>query len=177
MERDNRRLAEGWIDKADKHLRKAEEYNKSYGHASEVVEAAQICVELSVKAVFKLLDIEYPYQHGIEPNREQFKELARQLRAFQNEFEVHTLSYIRLPRLLFLLNFWSHFYTVAKYGYDVESLAAARELFGDNEAALAVENARECLTASRQLIAAATQLSEILTKRPSDRPAKKSSIG
>ncbi len=58
---------------------------------------------------------------------------------------------IRLPRLLLLLNFWAEFYIIAKYGFRVEHLASARDLFEKGEAELSVRHAHECLNAARQL--------------------------
>jgi hypothetical protein len=51
---------------------------------------------------------------------------------------------IRIPRLLFLLNFWAQFYITAKHGFEAEDLASAQELFEREEAELAVRHAEEC---------------------------------
>jgi hypothetical protein len=60
-------------------------------------------------------------------------------------------SSIRLPRLLLLMNFWAQFYITAKYGFEAEYLASAKDLFGEGEAELAIRHAKECLSAARQL--------------------------
>ena len=145
------RLAEGWLDKASKHLLVASEHLKSYSNSSEAIEAAQECIELSVKAIFSLLDIKYPLRHGMQPDRKEFADVARDLRLLQSEFDAQGLGHIRLPRLFFLLNFWAYFYTISKYGYEVESLASARDLFDKKEAELAVSHAEECLRAAQEL--------------------------
>ena len=55
---------------------------------------------------------------------------------------------VRLPRLLFLLNFWAQFYITAKYGFEAEYLASAQNLFEKAEAELAIRHAEECSLAA-----------------------------
>jgi hypothetical protein len=45
------------------------------------------------------------------------------------------------------MNFWAQFYTIAKYGLEVGNLASAQDLFGKEEADLAVQHAEECYRA------------------------------
>jgi HEPN domain-containing protein len=54
-----RKTIEGWIDKAYNHLQTARDHANSH-RCSEAVEAAQECIELSVKSVLALLGVEYP---------------------------------------------------------------------------------------------------------------------
>ena len=65
-----------------------------------------------------------------------------------NQYLDHT---IRLPRLLFLMNFWAQFYITAKYGFEAGYLASARDLFNREEADLVVKHADECYRAASQL--------------------------
>ncbi len=58
---------------------------------------------------------------------------------------------LRLPRLLFLLNFWAQFYITAKYGFEAEHLASAQALFEREEAELALRHAEECLQAATRV--------------------------
>lgn len=58
---------------------------------------------------------------------------------------------VSLPRLLFLLNFWAQFYITAKYGFEAEYLAPAKDLFKEKEAELAVQHAQECYQAASHL--------------------------
>jgi hypothetical protein len=49
------------------------------------------------------------------------------------------------------MNFWAQFYITAKYGFEAEHLASARDLFNKAEAELAVQHADECFQAASQL--------------------------
>jgi HEPN domain-containing protein len=148
-----RKTIEGWIDKAWNQLQVASEHLKLRRY-SEAIEAAQECIELSVKSVLSLLDIKYSPKHGWIHDSKEFAEIARQIqdRQLLDKLAEHNLAYtVRLPRLLFLMNFWAQFYIVAKYGFEIEYLASARDLFGEEEAKLAIEHAKECYYAAWQL--------------------------
>jgi hypothetical protein len=59
MSQNKRKTIEGWIDKASNQLNAAREHVKSVGRYSEAIQAAQQCVELSVKSVLTLLNVNY----------------------------------------------------------------------------------------------------------------------
>lgn len=148
------RMIEGWIDKASNQLQAAREHSMSYTQYSEAIQAAQECVELSVKAVFSLLDIAFSLSHGWEQDKKQFASIAEQIqkRHIIDKLAAQYLDHaVKLPRLLFLMNFWAQFYNTAKYGYEVGDLAPARDLFGKGETELAVQHAQECHAAASQL--------------------------
>jgi HEPN domain-containing protein len=150
-----RKTIEGWIDKASNHLSIAKNHAESPYRSSEAVQAAQECVELSVKSVLSLLGIRYPRAHEWPANGKAFADIAHQIREREllTRLEEQHLSHtIRLPRLLFLLNFWAQFYLTAKYGFEVEHLAAARELFDTADARLATEHAEESLRAAQTVL-------------------------
>jgi HEPN domain-containing protein len=153
MNKTKRKTIEGWIDKASNQLLAAREHLKSFRY-SEAIEAAQECVELSVKSILSLLDIKYSRSHEWAPDRKEFASIAQQIQACQlldklaKQYLDHT---IRLPRLLFLMNFWAQFYITAKYGFEAEHLASARDLFNKEETELAVQHADECYRAASQL--------------------------
>ena len=121
---------------------------------SEAIETAQECVELSVKSILSLLDIKYSRSHDWAPDRKEFTGIAQQIQErklldkLAEQYLDHT---IRLPRLLFLMNFWAQFYITAKYGFEAEYLASAHDLFNKEEAELAVQHADECYRASSQI--------------------------
>ncbi len=113
MNSTTRKTIEGWIDKASNHLSAARDCAQSPYRSSEAIQAAQECVELSVKSVLSLLEIRYPRAHEWPAEGKAFAEVARQIRERQllPRLEAQNLAYtVRLPRLLFLLNFWSQFY-------------------------------------------------------------------
>jgi len=151
MAKGERKTIEGWIDKAGHQLRAAQDHLKSYYRYSEAIEAAQECVELSVKSVLSLLGVEYKLKHKWD--RDEFGDIAKQIKegellgrlAGENLYHCS-----RLPRLLLLANLWGHFYLPAKYGF-AEQLASAQDLFERREAELAVEHAGECYRAASEL--------------------------
>jgi HEPN domain-containing protein len=57
---------EGWIDKASNQLQAAREHSKFPTQYSETIQAAQECVELSVKSILSLLNVTFPPSHGWE---------------------------------------------------------------------------------------------------------------
>ncbi|GEM_PF-779520 len=145
MDKNKRKMAEGWLDKASNYLTSAREHSKSYYTYSEAIQEAQECVELSVKSILSLLDIEFPLSHAWEPSKEQFAKIAEQIQKRQLQEKIAgELPTFNLPRLLFLQFFWGQFYNVAKYGLEAGNLAAAKDLFEIQEAELAVRHAEEC---------------------------------
>ncbi len=154
MNNDKRRLIEGWIDKASNQLHVAQQHSKSYVHYSEAIQAAQECIELSVKSVLSILHITFSPSHGWNQDKKQFINIAEQIQKKRliGKLEKQYLNHsINLPRLLFLVNFWSHFYITAKYGFEAGYLASAKDLFKKEEADLSIQHARECYDAASQL--------------------------
>ena len=66
MTNNKRRMIEGWIDKASNQLQAAKEHSKFFTQYSEAIQAAQECIELSVKSILLLIDITFPRGHGWE---------------------------------------------------------------------------------------------------------------
>lgn len=154
MNKNKRKMVEGWIDKASNQLQAARGHLKSPFHYSEAIEASQECIELSVKSILLFLNIKYAPSHGWEESKKQFADIAKQIisRNIQEKLEAQYLHHsIRLPRLILLVNFWSLLYLSAKYGFTAEYLSSARDLFDKKEAELAVEHADECYRAVSQL--------------------------
>ena len=154
MQNQRRRMIEGWLDKASNQLQVAREHQKSYYLTSEAIEMAQESVELSVKSVLAMLEINYPRSHSIATGKEPFLKIASQIeeRGLSGKLEQLGMSQaVPLARLLFLLNFWAQFYEVSKYGFEAGNLAPAKELFNTKESELAVTHADECLRAANHL--------------------------
>lgn len=154
MDKTTRKTIEGWIDKASSQLQVAREHSKSFNRYSEAIEGAQECVELSVKSILSLLDIKYSRSPEWRPEKKEFAAIAQQIQERQllDKLVKQQLDHtVRLPRLLFLMNFWAQFYITAKYGFEAEHLASARDLFNKEEAELAVKHADECYRAATQL--------------------------
>jgi HEPN domain-containing protein len=151
MSTSRRKTIEGWIDKAGSQLQVAKDHLESAYRCSEAIEAAQECVELSVKATLSLLGIEYKLKHKWD--WEEFTDIAKQIehRQILDRLAEQNLYHCsRLPRLLLLANLWGHFYLPAKYGF-AQYLAPAQDLFEKQEAELAVKHAGECHRAASEL--------------------------
>ena len=78
MNKTKRKTIEGWIDKASNQLQAAREHLKFLRY-SETIEAAQECIELSVKSILSLLDIRYSRSHEWAPNKKEFDDIAQQI--------------------------------------------------------------------------------------------------
>jgi HEPN domain-containing protein len=153
VDENKRNTIAGWIEKASNHLNSAREHLKSGYRASESIQASPVCIELSVKAILSMLDIEFPLTHGWD--RKQMAQIAKRMqeRDLLNRLKAQSLDHdIRLPRLIFRANFWSQFYLETKYGIEAEHLAPAQELFEIEDAQLAVRHAEACLIAAQTLL-------------------------
>ena len=147
-------MIEGWIEKAGNQLQAAKAHLESNFRYSESIEASQECIELSVKSILSFLEIKFSRSHEWEPSKKQFADIAQQIQERQllDRLTDQYLDHIiRLPRLLFLMNFWAQFYITAKYGFEAEHLASAQDLFNKEEANLAVRHAGECYRAASEL--------------------------
>lgn len=142
MDENKRHIAEGWHDKAVNHLRMAREHLKT-ADFSDSVQAAQVCIELAVKAILNFLEIDFARVHGWDHDK--LTKIANQLRKrdlVRKLERVHVR--INLPRLLHLVNFWDQFYLQAKYGMEAGFLASPQELVQREEAEIALKHAEEC---------------------------------
>lgn len=154
MNDNQRKTIEGWIDKASNQLEVAKELSKSLYRCSETIEAAQECVELSVKSTLSLLRVKYPPTHEWAPDKKPFVAIVQQIqeRHLLEKLASQHLDYtVPLPRLLLLMNFWGQFYLASKYGFEAEHFASAKDLFKSEEAKLAVQHAEECYRAASAL--------------------------
>jgi HEPN domain-containing protein len=146
MDKNQRNTIEGWISKADNQLSVARQHHSRFEH-SECVQAAQQCIELSIKAVSAFLCLDYPRTHGWK-----HEELARVVEQIQAKPLVDRLAElglpVRLPRLLLIAKFWGELYILAKYGIQDRLLASARDLFEREEAELSIKHAEECSLAA-----------------------------
>ena len=152
MDSNKHKLILGWIEKAGNHLQIAKEHLKSHSRCTESIEASQICIELSVKSILSFLNIQFPRRHGW--NQEDISKIAKQIKyknliSILKEQNYYWCS--RLPRLIFIANFWSQFYLPAKYGFEAEYFAPPQDLFEIQEAEFAIKHADECFRAVNEL--------------------------
>src|SRR4030042_6920517 len=118
-----RNTIEGGIDKASNQLQAAIEYEKSSYRCSEAIQAAQQCIELSVKSILSLLCVKYPKAHEWASDKKPFAAIARHIQEEKliEKLENHHFDYtVPLPRLLLLMNFWGQFSLASKYGFETE---------------------------------------------------------
>ncbi|MGD9161096.1 MAG: hypothetical protein PVG39_21950 [Desulfobacteraceae bacterium] len=100
------------------------------------------------------MGITFSHSHGWDQDNKQFLDIAEQIQKKQlmEKLEEQYLNhFVDLPRLLFLVNFWSQFYIAAKYGFEAGNLASAKDLFKKEEAEIALLHAKECYNAVSQL--------------------------
>jgi HEPN domain-containing protein len=148
VDENKRKLIDGWIAKASNHLDTARTHVQSTYRISDAIQTAQVCVEMSVKAILAILEIGYPPSHGW--NEKELRKIAEQIeeRMLLTRMKEQDFGHIGLPRLLVLVNFWDQFYIQAKYGIEAGNLAPAQDLFQKPEAELAIAHADECLSAA-----------------------------
>ncbi len=154
MDESKLKMIDGWIKKASNKFYHAKDLIESRTQFSEVIQESQECIELSVKSLLLLLEIDFPHKHGWDLDSNQISEIIKKLKSKRvNEIiETKNLQYVvHLPRLLFLINFWSKFYIAAKYGISKEYFASADELFQKDEAELSIKHADECYRAVTNL--------------------------
>jgi len=109
----------------------------------ESISASQEAIELSLKAIFLLHGEEYAKKHKFKED-----EFSKLLKTVPRD----------VTRVFLLSEFWSKFYTVAKYGY--EKLEIGPEyLFKKEEAELALKHAEKCYN---KLVILKTQKEELL---------------
>jgi HEPN domain-containing protein len=138
---------EDLIKKSRSLVSSAEEELKGYGSYSNVILWCQTAIELSGKAIFKIMGLDFPKEHQLmlekrNDMRPEVKELLR--KDFPKFFDKD-----KVPRMLFLTYFWSEFYTVAKYG--VGNIPPDK-LFTREDAELALKHAKDCVNVADELL-------------------------
>lgn len=138
------------IDKVQSQLRIAQEKLNASGYADSI-QASQCSIELSVKSVLSLLEIEYEPRHAW--SKKQLSSIAQQIQERQilHSLKDQGVEIVRLPRLLFLMNFWASAYLPSKYGMEEAYLASAQDLFERQEVELALQHAKECYQSALKL--------------------------
>jgi HEPN domain-containing protein len=139
MEEKNIQMAESFLKRAWNKLNEAKSYLENYHH-SESISASQECIELSIKAIFLLLQKEYPRKHEFE--EEEFEAILKKI--------PEKLKYLEFSKLYLYSKFWLNFYTVAKYGLEKIGIGPEK-LFEKEEAELALKHADKCYRAASML--------------------------
>lgn len=142
------------IEKAKESLSDAEEGLKGYPVSySNIIGHCQSAIELSGKAVFKIMGLDFPKNHQLLFDRKkepkEVRVVTKQL--LQKEFPKDFVYRKDIPRLVFLTYFWHGFYTLAKYGL-AELNIPPDKLFKEEDAKLALEHAKLCVSVANNLL-------------------------
>jgi HEPN domain-containing protein len=132
-------MAESYLKRAGNKYDEAEEHLKKR-HYPESISASQECIELSIKAIFLLLQEEYPKEHKFK--EEEFGVILDKI--------PEKLKYLDFHKFYLYFKFWSSFYIIAKYGLEKIGVGADK-LFEKEEAELALKHADKCRFAASQL--------------------------
>ena len=134
--------AESWLRRANNKLDEARNQLQQKFNYPESVSASQECIELSIKAMFSVIGVEFTKEHQIK--EEEFKKLLEKIP--QDSKNIYNY-----PRIFLLSEFWSYFYITAKYGLETLKIGSDN-LFTDKEANLALKHAEECYFATNGLL-------------------------
>lgn len=139
---------------AEKMEDSAEEYEKEIitkaddelvaSHIQNVIIDCQLCIELAVKAMFKLTGKDHPFSHGIS-----FDDGRTQ--GFYSEIPDDFDRKSDVVRVIFLTQFWGEFYELAKYG--APQLNVRPEMiFNTGDGSRAIEDAEYCIDVAEDLL-------------------------
>lgn len=113
-------------------------------HIQNVVIDCQLCIELSVKSMFKLSGMDHPFSHGIS-----FENGMTQ--GFYSKIPEDFERKDDIVRVIFLTQFWKEFYELAKYG--APQLNVRPEMIFDiDDASRAVKDSEYCLEVAVDLL-------------------------
>lgn len=142
------------IQKAEEHLDEAADAADQLpaSSPSSVITSAQLSIELSAKAIFLLSGINFPESHGFPFDPDERSNLTRNLvrKAKAGDYPDGFVDIEKIPRVLFLTQFWEQFYQPAKYP-EQDLGVRPDELFTEEEASLAVTHAEECVLVAKHL--------------------------
>ena len=141
------------IRKAKDHLSTAKEGIKKIliSHSNIIVEC-QAAIELSTKAVFKLMGLDFPRKHQLLFKREKEGKIYGETKELLSKGFPRYFAYKEdIPRMVFLTFFWSEFYTLAKYGIEELNLSPDK-LFKEEDARLALKHAELCVDIADSLL-------------------------
>ncbi len=111
---------------------------------ANIISDCQITIETSSKSLFKLVGVEHPRTHDISFDDQRTEGLLNEI---PEEFERSE----EIPRVIFLTQFWHHFYTMSKYGVPEHNIRP-RDIFTEKDAARAVEDAEFCAKVAIDLL-------------------------
>ena len=140
---------ENLIKKAKDLVSNAEEEIKNYSTSySNVISWCQTAIELSGKAILKIMGLDFPRKHQLLFGKKgEINPLVKTL--LQKNFPKYFLYKDEIPRVIFLTYFWYNFHTLAKYGIDE---IPPDKLFIKEDAELALKHAKDCIKVADNLL-------------------------
>jgi hypothetical protein len=136
------------IDEAS-HLRTRAESLASQYDCSGAIEAAQHCIELSVKSLYRLVGLEPPRTHLERMSKKKFGEENPLERAAERLEGMDEYLMIWLGKTSWIGRMWAWAHDTSLYGcLDLP----ASKLFGQKDAGIAIDYAGEALTNSRTIV-------------------------
>lgn len=117
------------------------------GHISSpstVITQCQQCIEISAKSIFKLMGYNFPTSHDVQLDHDLTQSLLL------TDFPAHFYDESDVPRVMFLTQFWHEFYETSKYGDEISNIPP-NDLFRENDAKKAYEDARQCYSVANSL--------------------------
>jgi HEPN domain-containing protein len=163
IEKTEKRLAyaENLIKKAKDFFEQAENIWKDTRvfQWSNLINNCQQTIELSGKAIFKLMGLDFPKNHQLliaKPEKEEIWKYITAEKIWKETEELLSSDFPeyfdkeKIPKVIFLSYFWSQFYTLGKYGVEKLNIPPD-QLFGKEEAELAIKHAKFCLDVAQSL--------------------------
>lgn len=113
-------------------------------HIQNIIIDCQLCIEMATKSMFKLVGKDHPFSHGIS-----FSDGKTQ--GFYSEIPDEFERSDDVIRVIFLTQFWSEFYELAKYG--APNLNVRPEMiFTGDDGSRAISDASYCVDVAKALL-------------------------
>lgn len=113
-------------------------------HIQNIVIDCQLCIEISVKAMFKLTSQDHPFSHGIS-----FQ--SGKTQGFYSKIPDEFDEKEEIVRVIFLTQFWEEFYELSKYGAPQLNVRP-ESIFTAEDGIRAVEDAEYCIQLAESLL-------------------------
>jgi hypothetical protein len=170
-------MAESKLDSVMQYTREGDDTN----HANCFVDA-QRSIERSTKAIFKLMEVNYPNEHSIGPESKDGRNLLNAIadevtdlnffQVVQGPFTEHDIERIHVravARLMFLCEMYGNMYTLAYYGIEKEDFQLSpNQIVDDSEYENILESSVTALRISDAVIDSISTGELPRTRRPSE---------
>jgi len=140
--RENRERSASYLDAASKDLERAKTLTKQRDWSGSV-EAAQHCIEISVKSLYLLVGLNYPEQHDPAVDLKKVMSRLRGLRSY------HNYLWMEIARMRWICKMWEWIHTSSVYGcLDIP----ATKIFHEEDAKTAIDYATDVNSKCRQIL-------------------------